>query len=95
MLNVLFWNLHRNALEDLIETCVVENDIDVAIFSEFDGVDIDKIEEHLGKMYKHIFEIQNNKKVTLIAKNTLYVSICIRPLSAAIRAAFSGQTGPY
>ena len=26
-------------------------------------------------MYKHIFEIQNNKKVTLIAKNTLYVSI--------------------
>lgn len=75
MLNVLFWNLHRNALEDLIETCVVENDIDVAIFSEFDGVDIDKIEEHLGKMYKHIFEIQNNKKVTLIAKNTLYVSI--------------------
>ena len=75
MLNVLFWNLHRNALEDLIETCVVENDIDVAIFSEFDVVDIDKIEEHLGKMYKHIFEIQNNKKVTLIAKNTLYVSI--------------------
>lgn len=71
----MFWNLHRNALEDLIETCVVENDIDVAIFSEFDGVDIDKIEEHLGKMYKHIFEIQNNKKVTLIAKNTLYVSI--------------------
>ena len=29
------------------------------------------------------------------ARNVAIYGRCIRPLSAAIRAAFSGQTGPY
>lgn len=68
----MFWNLKRNAIEDMIITCIAENNIDIAIFAEFDNIDFNKIEESLGKMYKRILGVQKDRdrKVTLIAKTT-------------------------
>lgn len=74
MLNILFWNLKGNAVEDYIVNCIVENDVDIAVFSEFKGIDFNKIEKQLGMMYEHITSVQEDRKVTLIAKKTFGVS---------------------
>lgn len=74
MFNILFWNLKRNSIEECIIDCIVENNIDIAVFSEFDGIDFIKIEKNLGKMYSRILAVQDDKKVTLIAKTTFSVT---------------------
>ena len=43
VLNILFWNLKKNSLEDYIIDCIVENNIDIAVFSEYEGIDFTKL----------------------------------------------------
>lgn len=74
LLNILFWNLKRNSIEDYIIDCIIENDVDIAVFSEFGGIDFIKIEKNLGKMYDRI-AVQDDGKVTVIAKTTFSVEI--------------------
>lgn len=74
MFNILFWNLKRNAVEEYIIDCIVEKNIDIAVFSEFDGIDFIKIEKSLGKMYSRILALQDDEKVALIAKKTFAVT---------------------
>lgn len=74
MLNILFWNLRRNAIEDSIADCIVENNVDIVVFSEFNGIDFIKIKKKLGKMYERIMAVQDDRKVTLLAKTTLSVT---------------------
>lgn len=71
MLNILYWNLGKNAIEDYIVECIAENDIDIAIFSEYVGVELSLIEDKLGGMYKRIRGIQEDEKVSLIIKRNL------------------------
>lgn len=73
MLNILFWNLRGNAIEDYVIECIVENDVDIAIFSEFGGIDFNKIENSLGKMYMRVNGVMDDTKVSAMAK----VNICI------------------
>lgn len=75
MLNILFWNLRKNAIEDYIIECIAENNIDIAIFSEYESINFALIENKLGKMYRRIFGVQADKKVSLIAKRTLNVTV--------------------
>lgn len=75
MLNILFWNLKGNELEDYIIGCIVENNVDIAVFSEFYRIDFTKIEQNLGKMYSRITAVQDDRKVTLVAKTTFTVTV--------------------
>lgn len=75
MLNILFWNLNGNAVENYIVNCIAENDIDIAIFSEFGGIKFDQLIDKLGGLYKHILGVQKDHKVSLIAKNTIIVKM--------------------
>lgn len=54
MLNILFWNLGKNAIEEYIIDCIIEKDIDIAVFSEFEGIDFEKITMNLGKFYNYV-----------------------------------------
>jgi hypothetical protein len=74
LLKLLFWNLKKNSIEDYIVDFIVENDVDIAIFSEFGGIDFVKLEKMLGKIYSRI-GIQEDGKVTLIAKKTFSVDV--------------------
>lgn len=75
MLNILFWNLNKNAIENYITDCIIENDIDIAVFSEFQGIDFNKIEKNLGKMYERVLSVQDERKLTLLAKSTFSVEV--------------------
>ena len=48
-----------------------------------------------AKEWERDFLQQQSQGVDIEFGNFLEIYYCIRPLSAAIRAAFSGQTGPY
>lgn len=73
VLNILFWNLKKNSLEDYIIDCIVENNIDIAVFSEYEGIDFTKIDKNLGKLYRRVIDLKDDGKVTLIAKTTFSV----------------------
>ena len=75
MLNILFWNLKRNAIEDYIIDCIVENNVDIAVFSEFEGINLINIEKNLGKMYTRVTNVKGDRKVTLLAKTTFSITI--------------------
>lgn len=75
MLNILFWNLNKNAIESYITDCIIENDIDIAVFSEFQGIDFRKMKENLGSMYERVLSVQDERKVTVLAKSTFSIEV--------------------
>lgn len=76
LLNILFWNLGKNAIEEYIIDCIIEKSIDIAVFSEFEGIDFEKIAMNLGGFYNYVcWEGQQDRKVTLVAKTTFCVEL--------------------
>ena len=63
----------KNSLEDYIIDCIVENNIDIAVFSEYERIDFTKLEKNLGKMYQRVLDSKGDGKVTLIAKTTFFI----------------------
>lgn len=57
----------------------------------------EKNESYMKQLGEYIEEVDDElaKSVYKFLEKGLLRECCIRPLSAAIRAAFSGQTGPY
>ena len=62
MLNILFWNLYNHNLEDYIIECLAERDVDIAVFSEFSKMDIGRLEDKTGGLYKHVMGLESDKK---------------------------------
>lgn len=78
MLNILFWNLNRKKNTEHIINCIVENNVDIAVFAEYkdkDGkvmiIDTAAIEHGLGSMYAWISGVEPDGKVILLAKKTI------------------------
>ena len=78
MLNILFWNLHGKSIEKIIAECLIENDISMAAFSEFNGIDFQKLEKSLFKQYHLVQSLyvdpsqtQGNIHTRLIVKNSI------------------------
>ena len=72
---LLFWNLKRNSNEKWVAEVIKENDIDVAIFAEYQGTSFFKVEELLSKNYKWHDGNDGCEKVTIIVKKSVDVSI--------------------
>lgn len=82
----------------------MENDIWNEISSFLNQLRCENINRESYIYFQELANIQLKKKMEKEKVNKLLDHIsyedreklkCIRPLSAAIRAAFSGQTGPY
>jgi endonuclease/exonuclease/phosphatase family metal-dependent hydrolase len=78
VLNILFWNLHGKSIEKIVAECMIENDISMATFSEFNGIDFNELEKLLFKQY-HLVQslcmnpshIQGDIHTRLIVKNSI------------------------
>ena len=76
MLNILFWNLGKNTIEEYIIDCIIEKMLILLFFSEFQGIDFEKIIKNLGKFYDYVrWEGQEDRKVALVAKTTFSVEL--------------------
>lgn len=43
-MKLLYWNLHRNCLQNTIEDIISEKDLDIVIVSEYENTNINSID---------------------------------------------------
>lgn len=72
-MNVLFWNLKGNYIIEYLINCLTEYQIDIAIFSEFSGIDFSEIEKNTN--YVHIEGMGGCEKITMLVLNTISVDV--------------------
>lgn len=75
MFNILFWNIKGNHIhiEKLISKCIAENDVDIAIFTEYGDTDFSEIENDLGKKYTYENSYPQKTKIAMMRKNTVAI----------------------
>lgn len=75
-MNILYWNIKNNSnIESIISNCLIENDIDIALLSEYNSVDFNCLLETVGLSYEILQGIAGCEKVKVIYKNKLQLSI--------------------
>ena len=74
-MKILYWNIKNNEIDDYIADVVRENDIDIAIFSEYEGVSFDSVIRNLNNCYKQYDGFGGCEKVTLICKNPIQITV--------------------
>ncbi len=76
MLNILFWNLHRNAIEDYLTACIEEKQIDIAVLAEYRGINYEKLKDNLCGFYSLHQGLKADKtKVMLISRNNIKINV--------------------
>ena len=74
-MNLLFWNLKQNNIDELVRNVIVENDVDVAIFSEYKSINYIDVIKRLNYKYKWHDGFSGCEKVTLLCKNDIEVKV--------------------
>lgn len=74
-MKLLYWNLKANPnLESIIKYCIEENEIDIAVFSEFEKLDFEKLITILNNNFKLLESCGGCDKVRILYKNTIVLS---------------------
>ncbi len=68
-MNILFWNLKRHNLKKHIKTCLLENQIDLAVFAEHDQVDFYELTSELESQFHYIEGMGGCEKLALLVAN--------------------------
>lgn len=74
-MNLLFWNLKRNNIKEYIVELMHEKGPDVAIFSEYGGINLNELEAELNGEYICHNGNGGCEKVTMMAKKSVLVNI--------------------
>lgn len=69
-MNLLFWNLHKNNIENFIADIIAENDVDVAIFAEYMQNNFNDVFDRLGNSYYKCENLPDAKTI-LVCKNAI------------------------
>ncbi len=75
IINLLFWNLAKNNIDKYIIGIIKEKNVDIAIFSEYSGINISNILANLNNEYLHYSTMGGCNKVTIIAKRKYDIKI--------------------
>lgn len=93
-LNILFWNLGKNSIENYLYQCIIENEVDLALVSEYGGISFDILMDKLGDDYVHIDGFGGCDKITLIAKAIYPTTVC-REQDRCVLYRVEGQGSSY
>ena len=74
-IKILFWNLAKNSIEKYIIKLVIENDIDICVFSEYKGIDFTKVISGLNDTYSLYEGMGGCEKIILIARNCYLIHV--------------------
>lgn len=74
-IKLLFWNLARNSIEEYIANIIIENDIDICIFAEYNRIIFETILSKLNNGYNIFDGMGGCDKITLIARSSYDVEI--------------------
>ena len=83
-MNLLYWNLKSNSnLESIINDCISENDVDIAIFSEYSNVDFAKLVNLLSSQYNILLPCIKIQSISpLLESNTV---ICLPDCTTIVK----------
>lgn len=73
-MKIAFWNLAKNNIEDYVIDLILENNIDICIFAEYQKIDFDSVISKLKK-YKFYDGMGGCTKIKLISSNECNVEI--------------------
>ena len=75
-MNLLYWNLHSNSeLETIIADCISENEVDIALFSEYERIDFDKLNNLLSSQYNLLISLGERKTVKVLYRKSIQLSL--------------------
>lgn len=92
-MNLLFWNLHRNELSNYIINVINEHDVDFAVFSEYDSLDLDKVRAELPGM-KLIDNKNGSNRIISVCKKEFEI-MHVRPQSRYVLYLFKYKENRY
>lgn len=75
MINLLFWNLAKNKIENYVADIIRENDIDVCVFAEYSGCQINSILSKLYGQYQFFDGMGGCNKIIVIAKSSYNIAV--------------------
>lgn len=75
IMNILFWNLKGNNVSTYIKQCLVENNIDIAMFCEHTGVDFKALEHDTECKFRFVESIGGCEKIALFVSNEISAEI--------------------
>lgn len=74
-MKILFWNLKNNSNEKWLSELIRENDVDIAIFAEYQNTSFDDVITKLDNNYIHHDGYGACEKVTLLCKKSIDTTI--------------------
>ena len=74
-MNILFWNIKGNNLQRHIKQCLIENNVDVAVFAEYKGTDFLLLSKELNYSYHYVETIGGCDKVALLVSKSVNATI--------------------
>lgn len=74
-MKILFWNLNGNNIKEYIKQCLVENEVDIAVFAEHKGVNFISLEHEMLHSYRHIEGMGGCDKIAIFAARPATVLI--------------------
>lgn len=94
-MNLLFWNLKSNSnLESIIADCISENDADIVLLSEHDGVNFNLLIQTLSNQYTLLVSFGGCDEVRVLYKKTILLSL-IREQNRYLLAKFQRLNQTY
>ncbi len=75
VLQIMFWNLKKNANENLIADIIEEQNIDIALFAEYLSTDFSTVTDILGDEYRYCVGYGGCEKISLLARTSIQVSV--------------------
>ncbi len=75
IINLLFWNLAKNSIDNFVSDIIEENDIDIGVFAEFEGININAILKKLNGKYNFIEGMGACGKIIMIAKSNYDIQV--------------------
>jgi hypothetical protein len=74
-MKLLFWNLFNKCNDHFIVDIIEENNIDIAIFTEKNATNFDRVLAGVGNRFVRAYEFEKNAKVTLYHRSTYNVCV--------------------
>ena len=75
-MNILYWNLKNNPdIEKILSNLITDNNIDIFLCSEFQGIDFNNLTTMLNNQYTILNDIDTCKKIKVVFKKGTLVSM--------------------
>lgn len=75
VINLLFWNLAKNSIENYVADIIEENNIDIGVFAEYSGNNVETILAKLNEKYIFFEGMGVCGKIILIAKSHFDIKV--------------------